>query len=86
MKINGTDDRITIENALTNADYRIEHVNFADGTSWGFADLVAKSLQPSSGDQTKYGSYDGDALTGGPGNDTLYGGRPGPRVVVVEDT
>ena len=78
---NGTDlglsvggNSITIQKTLNESDNRIEQVRFADGTIWTHAELVTKSTVPTSGNDTFYGSYDADSLTGGGGNDVLSGG------------
>ncbi|MCP1472373.1 Ca2+-binding RTX toxin-like protein [Sphingobium sp. OAS761] len=76
----GSDDRITINDTMTNGQRRIERVTFADGTVWTHADLVARSLLAASGDNVFYGSYDGEALSGGAGNDVLIA-RDGNDVV-----
>ena len=73
LKVAGTSDRITILNGLSSENNRIEHVRFADGTDWSFADLVAFSTAPTPADQRLYGSNNADVLSGGAGNDTLYG-------------
>ena len=74
LEFAGSDDRITISEALVDDWNRIETVRFADGTSHSYADLVLRSLQATNGDDSRYGSYTNDILLGGAGNDTLYGG------------
>ncbi|HET9638457.1 MAG TPA: calcium-binding protein, partial [Allosphingosinicella sp.] len=77
LRIVGTDDRITLENSMNNGDYRIELVRFvaANGTvtTWTHADLVAKALTPTDGDDVSIGTYDWETISGGEGNDSLQG-------------
>ena len=75
---NGTDlvlmvgsNSIIVQKTMTESNYRVEQVRFADGTIWTHADLVTRSAIPTSGDDVFYGSYDGDTLEGGGGNDAL---------------
>ena len=69
----GTEDRITIENTINLADYRIETVRFDDGTELSHFDLTALAWTPTDADQRLDGGYDGDTLNGGGGNDSLFG-------------
>ncbi len=71
LSINGSTDRITINDTMVSGDYRLEQVRFADGTVWTHADLVSRSMLANAGNDTFYGSYDNDVLNGGAGNDTL---------------
>lgn len=71
LSINGTTDRVTIDETMVNGDYRVEQVQFADGTRWTHADLVSRSMLANSGDDTFFGSYDGETLLGGAGDDTI---------------
>ena len=77
-------DKITIKNGAyyyewnsqdytTNANYnyRVENFEFADGTQWSFADIVAHI--GSDGDDAIHGFNSADTLEGGKGNDTLKG-------------
>jgi Ca2+-binding RTX toxin-like protein len=67
----GTNDRITIERTLDNTSYRIESVEFDDGTVFTHAQLVALATATSDADQELIGSYDVETLDGGAGNDTI---------------
>lgn len=78
LSIAGTEDRITVTNWDYADDYRVERVEFADGTVWDVAAMVADLPMP-----PIYGTNDDDYLAGGPradfldggvGNDTLVGG------------
>ena len=52
----------------------MEAVRFVEGTVLTYSDLVARSTMVNGGNDTFYGSsYEGDALNGGAGHDTLYG-------------
>ncbi len=73
FQIVGTADRITVTHGLDTPANRIEHVNFADGTSWSFADVMSRALVPTPGNDALYASPDGNTLSGGAGDDTLYG-------------
>ena len=64
-------DRITLNDSMTNGYRYIERVTFADGTIWTHADLVARSVLANAGDNTFYGSFTTDSLTGGAGEDVL---------------
>jgi Ca2+-binding RTX toxin-like protein len=81
LTINGTNDRITIASTMTNSDYRVEQVTFADGTIWTHAQLVQMSIAANSGANTFYGSYDSETLSGGAGNDILDG-REGDDILI----
>jgi len=78
LSINGTTDQLTIYNWGSGNDYRIERVEFADGTVWGTAELPSQlsglPLIGTSGDDYLYGDSGNDTLNGGAGNDTLVGG------------
>ena len=73
FQIVGTTDRVTITHGLDTPANRIEHVNFADGTSWSFADVISRELASTSGNDVLYASPDGNTLSGGAGDDTLNG-------------
>jgi Ca2+-binding RTX toxin-like protein len=73
LKISGTTDQITLENTNLSTEYRIDQVQFANGTVWSFADLLARANTGTSGNDVLYGGPSADTLIGGTGNDTLYG-------------
>ena len=76
--INGTTDQLTIRNWGVGNDYRIERVEFADGTVWDAAYLQTRtpifSIDGTSGNDVLYGDWGNNILNGGAGNDTLMGG------------
>lgn len=84
IRIRGTSDQLTIYGTLSDAGRRMETFRFTDGTSWTYADLFARSLVPTEGDDVRYagdtspvtllGAGGNDTLNGSPGADTLDGG------------
>jgi Ca2+-binding RTX toxin-like protein len=72
LTIAGTTDQITIDDTMISGDHRIEQVQFADGTVWTHAQLVQMSIAINAGNDTFYGSYDGESIDGGAGNDTMF--------------
>jgi Ca2+-binding RTX toxin-like protein len=73
LSIIGTSDRLTLEYWSLSDQYKIERVEFADGTVWGVSDLVEKASLGTEGDDSVYGAFGNDVLRGLGGNDTLYG-------------
>ncbi|WP_165392183.1 calcium-binding protein [Pseudomonas tructae] len=81
-------DRITVQDWFTSSDdrYKLERIEFADGTRWDSAYVTELSLAmngtanddvltgPSTGNQTIRGLAGNDSLTSGSGNDVLDGG------------
>jgi Ca2+-binding RTX toxin-like protein len=82
---NGT-DKVYLDSWTYGADYRIDRVDFADGTNWSQAQLQAWALNysgtagsdslsaMSGGNNTLSGLGGNDSLYGSDGNDTLAGG------------
>jgi Ca2+-binding RTX toxin-like protein len=81
IKINGTNDQITIVSELWDSNYCIEQVRFADGSTLSLAQLVQMSLANNSGNNSFYGSYQGETIDGGPGNDVIAA-RDGNDVLI----
>jgi len=76
VSLNGTDDRLTVGGYFLDDGTslsRLEIVRFADGTSLGYADVKARSLLSTSGDDILAGFVTGDTIVGGAGDDTLIG-------------
>jgi Ca2+-binding RTX toxin-like protein len=48
-------------------------VRFSDGTTWSVADLLARSMTASTGDDDLWGTVGDDTIVGGLGNDTIRG-------------
>ncbi|QDQ83739.1 hypothetical protein FNZ07_21510 [Paraburkholderia megapolitana] len=70
-----TGDQITIENELSNAIGGIQQVQFADGTVWTRADMIALATTAGTpGNDSMYGSSGADMLDGKGGNDYISGG------------
>jgi Ca2+-binding RTX toxin-like protein len=77
--IAGSGDQVTIEqwgNSSFGTYYRIERVEFADGTVWDTAFIQAQGMRfvGTSGNDSLYGGVGNDILEGGAGNDSLSGG------------
>ena len=77
LKIRGTTDQLTLLGQVSDTARRVEEVRFADGTVWTIADIRARSLAPTSGDDVHYAGATAATLEGGAGNDTLYGSPEG---------
>ncbi|KVP17154.1 hypothetical protein WJ84_02420 [Burkholderia ubonensis] len=76
---NGT-DKVTVLGYFMNPygqDYRIEQVQFADGTIWTSDDMSKSVLgvTGTAGNDTLIGGALNDVLNGGAGNDVLIGGK-----------
>ena len=98
FKIAGTTDQLTIQNYFTRADgfYRIDELQFADGTLWDQTAIKAIDFQVSGGsdgndnlqgfetDDVIHGGNGNDTIRGGPGNDRLFGDA-GADLVYGED-
>jgi Ca2+-binding RTX toxin-like protein len=76
--IAGSGDRITVTNWQSDAFYRLERIEFADGTAWDTAQLDSMTAGlPFVGtdwDDSIYGDDGDNILVGGAGNDMLEGG------------
>jgi len=73
LSIKGTEDKITVNNYFLYDEYKVENVEFADGTVWDIAfiqDAVTKSTQA---DDILQGYETDDLISGEGGNDTIYG-------------
>ena len=75
LAIVGTSDSITVQGFFSNDStlYRVEQVQFMDGTLWSESDIVAKVYEPTDNDDFIYGGSDADELSGLGGNDTIHG-------------
>ncbi|MRR58090.1 MAG: hypothetical protein EG824_07760 [Deltaproteobacteria bacterium] len=78
LSIQGTQDQLTVQNyfqASTEANPEgIEAIRFADGTTWGYADVSGEGgpIVSDDGDSI-VGYYTDDVLNGAGGNDSLWG-------------
>ncbi|MCL2459087.1 MAG: hypothetical protein FWF31_09665, partial [Desulfobulbus sp.] len=80
----GEGDSITVLNYYNSAYYRIEQVEFADGTAWSMSDLlqtkpifltdVNNNVTFGAENDTIYAGAGNDTVYGGAGNDVIYGG------------
>ena len=78
MVFNGdTTDRDTVNDTLSSPGYRIEQLRFADGSVLSYADLLARVLVSTPGNDTLYGDETANLLPGGTGDDSLSS-RDGP--------
>ncbi|MER0044607.1 calcium-binding protein [Pseudomonas sp. MGal98] len=76
LTLKGSDDRITITNALIigwNATDVVDEVRFADGTVWNAEQLRTQSMQGGDGNDWLGGYNFDDLIVGGLGNDSLGG-------------
>ncbi len=72
LSINGTSDRLTVTNWYGGKNYRVERMEFADGTVWD-ATMLANAPYLGTGTNYWYGTNDNETMIGGSGDDTLYG-------------
>ncbi|ASF46923.1 calcium-binding protein [Methylovulum psychrotolerans] len=69
----GGGNEVRLADYFASASYRVEQIQFSDGTVWGWDDIKDKVLQATAGDDALYG-YDGnDTLSGLAGADLLFG-------------
>ena len=83
LNINGSQDKLTIQDWYVDTSYQIEQVKFVDGTVWSKSNLNAKTTSSTEGADFYWGTsandnfngIDGDdIIMGNYGNDTLSGG------------
>jgi Ca2+-binding RTX toxin-like protein len=76
IRVNATGETITIDEHFYSqtANWGIERIEFADGSSWSLADINAQAwYRGTSGNDTINGSAWNDRIDGGGGNDILSG-------------
>jgi Ca2+-binding RTX toxin-like protein len=73
ISINGTFDRVTLDDTYSNGWAQIERVRFADGTVLTHADLMALARQARSTSDSYWGETTADMISGGGGDDTIWG-------------
>ena len=74
LAINGTSDRITIQDWYVSAATKIEQATFANGVTWSVDDIQAVAIVGGTdGADMVYGTSGNDVIDGGTGNDMLYG-------------
>jgi len=78
LSIIGTSDTLTVKDFFRGfaGIFRIERIQFMDGTVWTETDMFAKANVPTDGDDELYGTPGADIISMNSGNDTVYG-RPG---------
>ncbi len=73
LSIAGTTDSVLLNDSINDGRFRIEQVQFADGTVLNHAQLMDLATQPTSGNDTFYGSYDAEVLEGAPATTRCMG-------------
>ncbi|MDP2809897.1 MAG: calcium-binding protein, partial [Rhodocyclaceae bacterium] len=80
LTINGTTDKLTLQNYFYSDAYKVEQIRFAPsagsgqaGTVWDAATLIAKSLIATEGADYLVGTTGADVIDGLGGNDTIDG-------------
>lgn len=73
LNIQGTSDRLTLSNWANNDEEKIERVQFADGSVWSVAELLARLPVASNGADLLGGTASDDVLLGLAGDDLLLG-------------
>ncbi len=81
LAVNGTTDKVSLRYQLYGTAYGVERVEFGDGTVWDYATLFDRSALATAGNDTLYGDYRANTLTGGGGNDTLNGAGGADKLV-----
>ncbi len=74
LSVNGTTDVLKITDWSLGAAYRVERIQFADGSVLDGATLAATPFLGTSAADTIKGTSDSDVIRGLDGNDVLYGG------------
>ena len=74
LSIIAADDTLTVKNYFWNdsTEYRVERIQFADGTVWSIDDLKSDLNQGTSGDDILIGYSVSDSLNGYEGADKIY--------------
>ena len=85
LKINGTTDQLRIDSYFSNDgvnNRHIEEIRFTDSatTLWKLADIKAKVLTGTAGNDTIIGYASADTISGTDGNDSLFG-RDGNDII-----
>ncbi|MDP2794671.1 MAG: calcium-binding protein, partial [Sulfurisoma sp.] len=73
LALNGGADRLTLRSWFEGDVFRIERVEFADGTVWGVTDLNVLANVGDDGDNFLEGDAGNNSLSGAGGNDQIFG-------------
>ena len=75
LSLNDGADTLTVEQWFWNdsTEYRVEVIQFADGTTWDVDTVKEKVLQATDGDDVLIGTSISDTLNGYGGNDRIFG-------------
>jgi Ca2+-binding RTX toxin-like protein len=73
LSLNGGYDQLTLSNWFKGDEYKVERVEFADGTVWDGAALLAQIPSVTEGDDTLVGTAGDDVINALGGNDQIYG-------------
>ena len=78
ITIPSSGDSVLVEHQFDNTDTSaqitsLETVEFADGVSWSFGDLIAEAVEGTNGDDVIDGFSSDETINGGAGADDIYG-------------
>lgn len=76
LRLVDSDDTVTVQNYFQDdatSSWRLDAVQFADGTSWSVDDVKLLVLNPTDGNDVLQGYASDDVISGAAGNDTLLG-------------